>query len=74
MAVDIVGAERLLWGCDLTMETGLAKLRALGVIGLSPEQMERIRWRNAVEIFPSGSLLGDEALPGTVAAGRGAHA
>jgi hypothetical protein len=51
-----VGAGRLLWGCDLTMETGLAKLRALGVIGLSDDEMARVRWRNAARIFPPGSL------------------
>src|SRR5262249_4614880 len=33
-AIAALGASRLLWGCDLTMETGLAKLRALEVIGL----------------------------------------
>jgi uncharacterized protein len=29
LAYASVGASRLLWGCDITMETGLAKLRAL---------------------------------------------
>ena len=33
-ALAVLGADRLLWGCDITMETGLAKLRALDVIGL----------------------------------------
>jgi hypothetical protein len=56
-AIVAVGPSRLLWGCDLTMETGLAKLRALSVIGLSGGDLERIRWRNAVSIFPPGSLL-----------------
>ncbi len=55
-ALAAVGAERLLWGCDLTMETGLAKLRALEVIGLDAERMGAIRWRNAVRIFPRGSF------------------
>ena len=36
-ALDALGAERLLWGSDLTMCTGLAKLRALDVIGLSAD-------------------------------------
>jgi predicted TIM-barrel fold metal-dependent hydrolase len=53
-----VGAERLLWGCDITMETGLAKLRALDVIGLSAGDMACVRWRNAARIFPAGSLPG----------------
>ena len=57
-ALAAVGAHRLLWGCDLTMETGLAKLRALEVIGLSRDDLDRVRWRNAVDIFPPGSLLG----------------
>lgn len=55
-AIDAVGASRLLWGCDLTMETGLAKLRALDVIGLSADEVKSIRWRNAARIFPPGSF------------------
>jgi uncharacterized protein len=64
-AVSIVGADRLLWACDLTMCTGLAKLRALGRLGLSAEGMENIRWRNAQRIFPSGAFprCGDQDLP-----------
>jgi hypothetical protein len=57
-AVEALGAQRLLWGCDLTMCTGLAKLRALEVIGLSGDDLEDIRWRNAARIFPSGSFPG----------------
>ncbi|MFI5312147.1 MAG: hypothetical protein ACHQQ3_12985, partial [Gemmatimonadales bacterium] len=35
-----------------TMETGLAKLRALETTGLvSPEEIRDIRWRNAARIF-----------------------
>ncbi|HXT15171.1 MAG TPA: amidohydrolase family protein [Gemmatimonadaceae bacterium] len=55
-AVDALGARRLLWGCDLTMCTGLAKLRALEVIGLTDDDLEDIRWRNAARIFPDGSF------------------
>lgn len=55
-AVDALGAERLLWACDMTMETGLAKLRALEVMGLSEGDMAAIRWRNASRIFPAGSF------------------
>lgn len=55
-ALESLGAERLLWGSDLTMCTGLAKLRALDVIGLSPEQLSNIRWQNAARIFPPGSF------------------
>jgi len=54
--VATVGASRMLWGSDLTMETGLAKLWALDVIGLPPDDIASIRWRNAVTIFPPGSF------------------
>jgi predicted TIM-barrel fold metal-dependent hydrolase len=50
-ALETLGAQRLLWACDLTMETGLAKLRALDVIGLSPDDLADIRWRNAARLF-----------------------
>jgi predicted TIM-barrel fold metal-dependent hydrolase len=61
--VATVGASRVLWGSDLTMETGLAKLWALDVIGLSADHIASIRWRNAVRIFPPGSFpaLGHDA-------------
>jgi uncharacterized protein len=55
-AVAVLGASRLLWGCDLTMETGLAKLRALEVIGLGADALADIRWRNAARLFPAGSF------------------
>jgi predicted TIM-barrel fold metal-dependent hydrolase len=55
-ALAAVGPARLLWACDVTMETGLAKLRALDVIGLSGDELARIRWRNAVGIFPPGAF------------------
>ena len=57
-AIEALGPYRLLWGCDLTMETGLAKLRALEAIGLEPEKLALIRWRNAVRIFPAGTFPG----------------
>ena len=51
-AVAAIGSQRLLWGTDLTMETGLAKLRALENTGLSSEDDVRdIRWRNADRVF-----------------------
>jgi uncharacterized protein len=51
-AVGALGSRRLLWGCDLTMETGLAKLRALELTGLSSEDdIQDIRWRNAARVF-----------------------
>jgi predicted TIM-barrel fold metal-dependent hydrolase len=55
-ALATLGARRLLWACDLTMETGLAKLRALEVIGLSSDDMADIRWRNAARLFPAGAF------------------
>jgi predicted TIM-barrel fold metal-dependent hydrolase len=55
-ALDVLGARRLLWACDLTIETGLAKLRALDVIGLSDDDIADIRWRNAARIFPRGAF------------------
>jgi predicted TIM-barrel fold metal-dependent hydrolase len=62
-AVAVLGARRLLWSCDLTMETGLAKLRALEVIGLSVDDLHDIRWRNAARLFPRGAFprCGDTA-------------
>jgi len=57
-ALAALGPGRLLWGCDLTIETGLAKLRALEVIGVKPDEMAMIRWRNAQRIFPKGALPG----------------
>jgi len=54
--LDAVGAGRLLWGADITMETGWAKLRHLEHL-ISPEELERIRWKNAVGIFPPDSLI-----------------
>lgn len=57
-ALGAVGPGRLLWACDLTMCTGLAKLRALDVIGLPAEDSAAVRWRNAVRLFPPGAFPG----------------
>lgn len=51
LCVECVGAERLLWGTDLTMETGWAKLRALETMGLKPSALEGIRWKTAARLF-----------------------
>lgn len=48
--LDAVGHQRLLWGADITLDTGWAKLRYLERL-LPPDQLERIRWRNAAGIF-----------------------
>ena len=55
-AIAVLGARRVLWACDLTMETGLAKLRALEVIGLVPDDLHAIRCGNAMRIFRAGSF------------------
>ncbi len=57
-ALESVGAKRLLWGADITLCTGLAKLRALEVIGLSAVDLSAIRWGNAARIFPPGAFPG----------------
>ena len=49
--LDAVGVERMLWGCDLTIETGWAKLRYLAQL-LPPAQFQQVAWRNAARIFP----------------------
>ena len=53
-----VGPERLLWGSDLTMDTGWAKLRYIERL-LDRDAVERIRWRNAARIFPPNTLTAD---------------
>jgi predicted TIM-barrel fold metal-dependent hydrolase len=54
--IDAVGTGRLLWGADITLDTGWAKLRYLEHL-LKEDEYEAIRWRNAVGIFPPASLL-----------------
>jgi uncharacterized protein len=56
--LDAVGVERLLWGSDLTMDTGWAKLRYLERL-LPASGFELVAWRNAARIFPRGALPGD---------------
>jgi len=55
--MDAVGIARLLWGADVTLDTGWAKLRYLES-RLPSGQLDRICWRNAVDIFPAGSFGG----------------
>jgi uncharacterized protein len=54
--LDALGPQRLLWAADLTLCTGLAKLRALEVIGMSSDDLDDICWRNAQRIFPPNSF------------------
>jgi predicted TIM-barrel fold metal-dependent hydrolase len=56
--LDAVGPERLLWGCDLTIDTGWAKLRYLEHL-LSPADLELTAWRNAARIFPPSAFPSD---------------
>ena len=56
--IDSVGAGRLLWGTDLTMDTGWAKLRYLETI-LPEGELELVRWKNAARIFPPGAFPAD---------------
>jgi predicted TIM-barrel fold metal-dependent hydrolase len=52
------GVNRLLWGTDLTMETGWAKLRYLETL-LDTDAMALVRWKNAARIFPRGAFPSD---------------
>jgi len=55
--LDAAGDERLLWGCDITIDTGLAKLRYLE--RTQPAAVvDAVRWRNARRIFPADSFGG----------------
>ena len=53
--LEAVGAARLLWGCDLTIDTGWAKLRYLERM-LPAADFELIRSGNARRIFPADSF------------------
>jgi predicted TIM-barrel fold metal-dependent hydrolase len=55
-ALAAVGSRRLLWGGDITLCTGLAKLWALDVLDLDTEARADIRWRNAARLFPRGAF------------------
>lgn len=56
--VAAVGVSRLLWGTDLTMDTGWAKLRYLETL-LNKDELALVRWKNAARIFPAGAFPGD---------------
>jgi uncharacterized protein len=56
--IEAVGVQRLLWGCDLTIDTGWAKLRYLERI-LAPAELEQVKWGNAARVFPPGSFGSD---------------
>ena len=56
--VESAGVARLLWGTDLTMDTGWAKLRYLETM-LPQDDLELVRWKNAARIFPPGAFPAD---------------
>lgn len=56
--LEAVGVERLVWGTDLTMDTGWAKLRYLRH-ALSADELELVKWKNAARIFPRGTFPTD---------------
>ena len=53
--VDAVGVSRLLWGADMTLCSGWAKLRYLERL-LTVEEIEGVKWKNAAGIFPKGAF------------------
>ena len=53
-AVADLGADRLLWGSDLTMDTAWGKLRYLERMGLGADEIGLIAAGNARRIFPEG--------------------
>jgi len=53
-ALEAVGPGRLLWGADVTLETGWAKLRYLEALGLPASVLAGIRYGNAQAVFPGG--------------------
>lgn len=56
--VDAVGVNRLLWGADMTLCSGWAKLRYLEHL-LTVEEVQQIKWKNAGSIFPKGAFPSD---------------
>ena len=56
--LEAVGPGRLLFGTDLTMDTGWAKLRYLERL-LPPRELELVMWKNAASIFPAGTFPAD---------------
>jgi hypothetical protein len=54
-ALRAVGAERLVWGADVTLCTGLAKLRYLERL-LTASDFDLVTAANACRIFPPGSF------------------
>jgi predicted TIM-barrel fold metal-dependent hydrolase len=53
-ALAAVGPRRVLWGADVTLDTGWAKLRYLASLGLAADDLAAIRHGNAEALFPGG--------------------
>ena len=66
-ALTAVGAQRIVWGADITMCTGLTKLRALQHTGASDDDIADMTWRNAQRIFPADAFT--HALSGNARTG-----
>jgi uncharacterized protein len=56
--LEMVGVERLVWGCDMTIDTGWAKLRYLRQL-LPAGDVDSIAWGNAARIFPPAAFPSD---------------
>jgi uncharacterized protein len=56
LCVECVGVDRLLWGCDLTIDAGVAKLRHLSAMGCTADEVEQVRWGNAAVVFGARAL------------------
>ena len=56
--VAVAGVSRVLWGTDLTMDTGWAKLRYLETL-LNKDELAMVRWKNAARIFPRDAFPAD---------------
>ncbi len=56
--IESVGVSRLLWGTDITMDTGWAKLRYLESL-LSAQDLAQVRWKTAARIFPPDAFPTD---------------
>jgi hypothetical protein len=52
--LEAVGPRRMVWACDVTMDTGLAKPRCLESLELGSTDLNRIRSGNAKDLFPAG--------------------
>lgn len=55
-ALAVIGPDRLLWGADVTLDTGWAKLRYLESTGLTKAELDSVKFGNACQIFPDGAF------------------